>query len=386
MKKKILFVIDSLNSGGAEKSLISLLSFLDFKLYEVDLLVFNREGLYLPLVPKEVKILEVSRFGSNDFHPILYKIRTIQNSIRLRNPYYKRKYHPAQIMCKNILKNFNTISQKYDIGVAYSQGLPTYFVAEKVNANKKICWVNTDYKKARYNPKFDEFYYKRYNNIVVVSDKNKEIFEDTYPNLSEKVKVIYDLISPSLVKEMATEFNGYEDDYSGIRILTIGRHVEVKGYDLAIKAAKKLKDSGINFRWYSIGEGELTELLKKEVIENDLTNHFQFLGVFTNPYPFIKDCDIYCQPSRFEGFGMAIAEAKILKKPIVVTNFTTASNQITHNKNGLICAMDSDSLYDAIIKLINNKELIMKFNKDKDTKSQSITEEFEKVMKLFEYS
>lgn len=383
MKKKILFVIDSLNSGGAEKSLVSLLSLLDFELYEVDLILFNSEGLYLPLVPKQVKILEISEFKSNDFHDILYKIRQLKNSIRLRNPYYKRKYHSAQITCKNILKNFQKKSYKYDIAIAYSQGLPTYFVAEKVNANKKICWVNTDYKKARYNPKFDEFYYKRYNNIVVVSDKNKEIFEDIYPNLSEKVKVIYDLISPSLVKEMSTEFNGYEDDYSGIRILTIGRHVEVKGYDLAIKTAKKLKDSGINFRWYSIGEGELTELLKKEVIENDLTNHFQFLGVFTNPYPFIKDCDIYCQPSRFEGFGMAIGEAKILKKPIVVTNFTTASNQITHCKNGLICDMEADSLYYAIMKLINEKELTEMIIRNNNIDEEVFEYEFQKIEMLF---
>lgn len=384
MKKKILFVIDSLNSGGAEKSLVSLLSLLDFELYEVDLILFNREGLYLPLVPKQVKILEISEFKNNDFYDILCKIRQLKNSIKLRNPYYKRKYHSAQITCKNILKNFKKKSYKYDIAIAYSQGLPTYFVAEKINALKKLCWINTDYKKAQYNPNFDEFYYRQFDNIIVVSDKNKEIFEDLHPYTSGKIKVIYDLISPSLVKKMSLESTGYKDNYKGIKILTIGRHVKVKGYDLAIKAAKKLKDSGIDFKWYSIGEGELTDLLKQEIVENGLTNYFEFLGVFTNPYPFIKDCDIYCQPSRFEGFGMAIAEAKILKKPIVVTNFATASNQITNCKNGLICDMEAESLYNAIIKLIDNKQLMENIVKNNNINECDFEQEFKKLQLLFE--
>lgn len=384
MKKKILFVIDSLNSGGAEKSLISLLSLLDFTIYEVDLLVFNKKGLYVPLVPKEVNFLEIPKYYDSNFGIIQSKIRQFKNSIRIRNPYYKKNYHPAQITCKNILKGFKLISTEYDFAIAYSQGLPTYFVAEKVNARKKICWVNTDYEKARYNPKFDEFYYNQYSNIVIVSDKNKEIFEGIYPNFSEKVKVIYDLISPSLVKEMSTEFNGYEDDYSGIRILTIGRHVDVKGYDLAIKAAKKLKNAGVNFRWYSIGEGELTKRLKQEVIDNNLIDNFRFLGVFTNPYPFIKDCDIYCQPSRFEGFGMAIAEAKILHKPIIATNFSTVSNQITHGKNGLISEMSGECLANRIKYLLENKVLKEKIILSLKEESYDIEEEITNFYKLLE--
>jgi len=358
MKKSILFVIDSLNSGGAEKSLVSLLSLINYEKFDVELLLFKKGGLYFPLIPKEVKILDIPEYFDNvKDNKIKIRIAKIKNSILIRNPIYKKKFHGAQITAKNILKTSDNQIKKYDVAIAYSQGFPTYYVAEKVDALKKICWVNTDYKKAGYNPNFDKKYYEKYNYMVAVSEKNKEVLESVYPEFRDKIRVIYDIISPDLVKKMANEGQGYEDKFEGIRILTIGRHVNLKGYDMAIDAAKLLKESGVNFRWYSIGEGVLTEELKKQVKKNNLDSEFVFLGTYTNPYPFIKQSDIYCQPSRFEGFGMAIAEAKILMKPIVATNFEIVYDQIDDGKNGLIVQMNANDISQAICNLINNREI-----------------------------
>lgn len=358
MKKRILFVIDSLHSGGAEKSLVSLLSLIDYKKFDVDLLLFKKEGLYLPLVPKEVRFLDVPEyFNDKNNNKIKIKIAKLKNSISIRNPYYKKIYHCAQITSKNILTVLEKQNKKYDIAIAYSQGLPTYYVVDKVEAIKKVCWINTDYKKAGYNSKFDKEYYEKYNFIVLVSEKNKEIFENIYPEFKKKLKIVYDIISKDLVTSMANKGEGYIDNFNGIRILTIGRHVELKGYDMAIGAAKILKEYGINFRWYSIGEGNLTKKLISEVEKNNLVNEFVFLGTYTNPYPFIKQCDIYCQPSRFEGFGMAIAEARILNKPIVATNFDIVYEQIRDNENGLISDMNVSSIAKNIEKLIKDKDL-----------------------------
>lgn len=358
MRKRILFVIDSLHSGGAEKSLVSLLSLIDYKKFDVDLLLFKKEGLYLPLVPKEVRFLDVPEyFNDKNNNKIKIKIAKLKNSISIRNPYYKKIYHCAQITSKNILTVLEKQNKKYDIAIAYSQGLPTYYVVDKVEAIKKVCWINTDYKKAGYNSKFDKEYYEKYNFIVLVSEKNKEIFENIYPEFKKKLKIVYDIISKDLVTSMANKGEGYIDNFNGIRILTIGRHVELKGYDMAIGAAKILKEYGINFRWYSIGEGNLTKKLISEVEKNNLVNEFVFLGTYTNPYPFIKQCDIYCQPSRFEGFGMAIAEARILNKPIVATNFDIVYEQIRDNENGLISDMNVSSIAKNIEKLIKDKDL-----------------------------
>lgn len=362
MKKDLLFVIDSLHSGGAEKSLVSLLSTLDYNNFNVDLLLFNKSGLYIPLVPKQVNILEVPEYfeysgEKKDKKRLSIMIARIKNSISIRNPYYKKKYHGAQITCKNILKTLDKQVKKYDVAIAYSQGLPTYYVSEKVEADKKLCWINTDYKKAGYNPSFDRSYYEKYNYMIAVSEKNKEVLESVYPEFRDKIRVIYDIISDKLVTKMANEGQGYTDKFDGIRILTIGRHVYLKGYDMAIEAAKLLKEDGINFRWYSIGEGILTEELKQKVTENGLEDNFIFLGTYINPYPFIKNCDIYCQPSRFEGFGMAIAEAKILRKPVIATNFDIVYDQIENNINGLIVNMNSNDIYIAINSIISNKNL-----------------------------
>jgi len=391
MKKKILFVIDSLNSGGAEKSLISLLSLLDYDKYEVDLLTFRSGGLYEPLIHESVNRLkspDIFTTMSKSIKEVLINKEysnffwRIKSSIDIR---YKMRFthikHGAQAMWPNLKNKIQSLNKEYDVAVAYSQGTPTYYVAEKVEAVKKICWINTDYIKAGYNIEFDKKYYNNYNNIVTVSNKNKEILEKVFPKYKTKIKVIYDSISPKLVINMAKEDKGYNDDFDGIRILTIGRHVHLKGYDIAIDAARILKEKGIKFRWYSIGEGVLTSRLKQQVKENNLEDEFKFIGTYTNPYPFISGCDIYCQPSRFEGFGMAIAEAKILKKPVIVTNFEIASEQIKDEENGLIVEMNSQSISTAIIRLMDDifKEKIVSNLKNEKV---GIEEEINKINKI----
>ena len=391
MKKKILFVIDSLNSGGAEKSLISLLSLLDYSKCEVDLLTFRSGGLYEPLIHESVNRLkspDIFTTMSKSIKEVLINKEysnffwRIKSSIDIR---YKMRFthikHGAQVMWPNLKNKIQSLNKEYDVAVAYSQGTPTYYVAEKVEAVKKICWINTDYIKAGYNIEFDNKYYNNYNNIVTVSNKNKEILEKVFPKYKTKIKVIYDSISPKLVINMAKEDKGYNDDFDGIRILTIGRHVHLKGYDIAIDAARILKEKGIKFRWYSIGEGVLTSMLKQQVKENNLEDDFKFIGTYTNPYPFIRECDIYCQPSRFEGFGMAIAEAKILKKPVIVTNFEIASEQITDEENGLIVEMNSQAISTAIIRLMDD---IFKAKIVSNLKNEKvgIEEEISKINKI----
>lgn len=387
MKKKLLFVIDSLHSGGAEKSLISLLSILDYTRFDVDILLFNKEGLYLPLVPKQVRILEVPeyfRYKQKDKNKINLKMELarLRNSLYIRNPYYKKKYHGAQITCKNILKNLSNQPIKYDVAIAYSQGLPTYYVSEKINAKKKLCWVNIDYKFARYNRNFDFKYYEKFNNIVGVSNACTDVLKNVFPEFKDKIITIYDIISENLINNMASEGKGYIDDYKGIRILTIGRLVYQKGYEYAIEAAKYLKENNIDFRWYVIGEGNLKEELKKMVNEYNLEDEFKFLGTFTNPYPFIKECDIYCQPSRFEGFGLAIAEARILNKPIVATNFNIVYDQIRDGENGVIAEMNGENLGKKIQLLIEDENLVNSIITNLKMEKVGTEKEIQKVYSL----
>ncbi|WP_207707412.1 glycosyltransferase [Clostridium tarantellae] len=392
MKKKIVFVIDSLNSGGAEKSLVSLLNLFNYKKYDVHLMLINKSGLYLPLVPKEVTIIDPPNFFT--FKPSLksfitinefkYNIARIKQSLCLRLPIKRNFSHVAQLSWNFTEKAIDKLESKYDVAIAYSQGFPTYFVASKVSANKKYCWINTDYKKAGYNKEFDYKYYEVFDKLIAVSDVARDVLVEVYPEFKNKITVIYDIISKNLICKMADKEIGFKDNFDGLRILTIGRLVKLKGYDIAIKVAKKLKDDGINFRWYSIGEGIFKKELLNLVKENNLEDNFYFLGTFTNPYPFIKECDIYCQPSRFEGFGMAIAEAKILKKPIVTTNFTIVHNQIKNNENGIIVDINDEALYKGIKKIISNNKLKYNLIKNLDKEKISTEDEIFKIYSMLE--
>lgn len=392
MKKKILFVIDSLNCGGAEKSLISLLSLLDYSKYEVDLQLSKTEGMFLELLPKEVNVLSELDFYKFCELPILNQIKTfncnyIASKIKLfiMSRLNNNKLHGAQIFWKNCKNSFELLDYRYDIVIAYNQGFPTYFVADKVKATKKIAWVNTDYEKAGYKATIDEKYYDKFDSIVTVSEEAKIILENVFPKFKDKLLVIKDINNAELIKKMANEKEIFRDiDDSIIKIVTVGRLVELKGYDLAIEAATLLDKNKIRFKWYVIGEGPERYIIEKMINERGLAEKFILLGQKSNPYPYMKCCDIYVQTSRFEGFGLTIAEAKILNKLIITTNFDAVHNQIVDGKNGVIVDMEGQAISKAIIDFIENKYLKNYILNQLKSEKKGNEEEINKFYKLIE--
>ena len=392
MKKKILFVIDSLNCGGAEKSLISLLSLLDYSKYEVDLQLSKIEGMFLELLPKEVNILPELDFYKFCELSILSQIKTFNYNymatkikLFIMSRLNKNKLHGAQIFWKNCKNSFEVLDCRYDIAIAYNQGFPTYFVADKVNAAKKFAWVNTDYVKAGYKASIDEKYYDKFDNIVAVSEEAEIILENTFPKFKDKLLVIKDINNAELIKKMAEEKEVFKNVDDGItKIVTVGRLVALKGYDLAIDVARLLDKKGIQFKWYVIGEGPERGNIEELIEKNGLKDKFILLGEKANPYPYMKNCDIYVQTSRFEGFGLSIAEAKILNKVIVTTDFDTAYNQIKNGENGIIVKKDPRYISDNIIKIISNKDLQIKFINNLNKSKKGNLEEVKKICSLFE--
>lgn len=392
MKKKILFVIDSLNCGGAEKSLISLLSLLDYSKYEVDLQLSKIEGMFLELLPKEVNILPELDFYKFCELSILSQIKTFNynymaSKIKLfiMSRLNKNKLHGAQIFWKNCKNSFEVLDYTYDIAIAYNQGFPTYFVTDKVKATKKFAWVNTDYVKAGYKANIDEKYYDKFDNIVAVSEEAKIILENEFPKFKDKLLVIKDINNAELIKKMAEEKEVFKNVDDGItKIVTVGRLVALKGYDLAIDVARLLDKKGIQFKWYVIGEGPERGNIEELIEKKGLKDKFILLGEKANPYPYMKNCDIYVQTSRFEGFGLAIAEAKILNKVIITTDFDTAYNQIKNGENGIIVKKDSQYILDNIIKIISNKDLQIKFINNLNNSKKGNIEEVKKICSLLE--
>lgn len=396
MKKNILFVIDSLHCAGAEKSLTTLLSLLNYSKYDVDLQLFGYGGALEELVPKEVNILkpmEYIKFSSLSTKNAVIKslknmnFKMLSSRLKFSLAIRKDNYSNAQkarVYWQKVSNVIEKNNKEYDIAISYAQGVPTFYVAEKVCAKKKLAWVNVSYKLEDEDRIFQEQFYDKYNKIVAVSDSAKNIFLETFPKYTDKLEIIYDINDADFIKKMSDQGQSYNDNYTGLRILTIGRLANQKGYDMALEACKILKEKGIEFKWYSLGIGPLKEEIEKYINENNLENNFKLLGVKSNPYPFIKDCDIYVQTSRFEGFGIAIAEARMLNKPVVTTRFDAVYNQMKDRKNGLVVDMNSQGIVNGILELINNKKLTNEIISYLKTEKKGNTEELEKFYKLIE--
>lgn len=369
MKKNVLFVIDSLHCAGAEKSLTTLLSLIDYSKYNVDLQLFGYGGELEKILPDEVNLL--SPFNYTKFtelnlkQSILYSIKKfdfemlfsrLKYSLEIRKNNYTNP-QKARIFWSSVSKSIEKSNKDYNIAISYTQGVPTFYVAEKVDAKEKFAWVNVSYRLEEEDKKFQSEFYKKYKKIVAVSQSTQNIFIETFGEFKDKIEVIHDIYDFNLIRTMSKIGTSFNDNFDGIKILTIGRLAHQKGYDIALEACKELKNRGINFRWYSLGTGYLESDIKDYIKQNNLQNNFILLGVRSNPYPYIKDCDIYVQTSRFEGFGIAIAEARMLNKPVVTTKFDAVYSQMIHEKNGLIVDMNSNAVADGIERLINDKEL-----------------------------
>lgn len=390
MKKEILFVINSLGLGGAEKSLISLLTSFDYNKYNVDLLMFRSEGMFLKLLPVEVNILpELDFLTSNrslkrQIENPKYLIARLRASIELRKNSKTKTLHPAQCYWKYSGNCFNSIDKKYDVAFAWGQGNPTHYVAKKVHADKKIAFINADYENVGHNKEFDFKFYQNYDFIVAVSDELFEKIKLVFPDFSDKMRTIYDINNAELIKKMADESNPYVNIRDRVIIVTVGRIVEQKGYDIAVEAARILRDSNIDFQWFFVGDGVSRNEIEKLISEYHLVDKIILTGAKDNPYVYMKNADIYVQTSRFEGYCLTLGEARILNKPIVSTNFDVVYNQLKNGENGLIVEMSGNAVAEGIQLLINNPSLCNSLVNSLTNEKKGNVEEIKKIFQLIE--
>lgn len=328
----------------------------------------------LPLVHSMKSLLLNGKF-SLAYHRMMF---TVQNR-RTKNIAIRE-----QLTWKHLSKAFNELENEYDAAIGFLEKTATYFCVDKVKATKKIGWVHIDYDKLGMNPTFDRVYFNQLNHIITVSEECANVMKKRFPEEEGKVEVIYNIVSPTMINNMAkTETTDlYNREKKETVILSIGRLHYQKGFELAIEACKLLIERGQQVHWYIIGEGEERESLTNLIKENQLEGNFTLLGLKSNPYPYIKQADLYVQPSRFEGKSIAIDEAKILNKPIIVTNFSTAKDQIQDRVNGLIVDRDSDSLAEGIQELISDSDLQKQLIKNLKEEKLGTEEEIKKLYKI----
>lgn len=397
MKKNILIAVYNLEIGGIERSLINMLENIDYQRFEVDLLIYHHTGELMKYIPKQVNILpqlnSYSLFRKPikqclmEGHIVIPIVRVLSKLLAERISKSKRLaegtgYIQMQLVLKYSSLFLPLIPKLYDLAISYAW--PHDIVADKVRAKKKIAWVHTDYTKLEINNDIDLQVWRKFDHIASVSQECMNSFLITYPTLQEKVTVIENINSPKYIKEMATNdlYNSIKNNKEFI-LLSVGRLSYVKGYDLAIDALRLLHDKGYkNLKWYVVGYGGYESQLRKLISDNGLSGSFILLGKKINPYTYMNQCDLYVQPSRYEGKAVTVTEAKILGKPILITNYPTAQSQVSNGIDGLVCDINAESLANSIEYLYKNKNIMSEISKNVSSVDYGNTSELEKIYRI----
>ena len=349
----------SLYNGGAEKSLVNMLNELPSDKYEVDLLLFKKEGMFLKQVPSWINIIDTPKRLKQLYSPVKQSgslvftkvIGTAVTRMKETIPNMREGYRWENFYSKKVDK----LEKKYDVAIAYTSGEAMFYVGDKVTADKKIAWIHNDFRSAKHPKKYDYKYFKDFE-LVTISEECARIVEEEFADLHKHVHNIANITSSTVTRNRAEEFIPEEFDKDGFNILSIGRLSEQKGFDFAIEAAAMVKDAGKKFKWFIIGDGGLHDKLQSMIDEKKLNDYFYLLGPRDNPYPYIKNCDLFAQTSRYEGKSVVLDEAKIIGAPIIVTKYPTVFDQIEDGKEGYIVEINSKAIAEGVIDLIDNKE------------------------------
>lgn len=395
MKKKIFIFSHAMEIGGAERALLGLLNSIDYSKYEVDLFLLKHSGELMPLIPKQVNLLpEISQYSAI-MKPMVLALKDGQIKVvlgrlcgKLKAKLYDIKHAlnrstvAIEYSHKYTVKYLPKVNNEhYDIAISFLT--PHYIVSEKVNADKKIAWIHTDYSTIELDVKSELAMWSKFDNIVSISDDVTRAFLSTFPSLENKIVKIENILSKDFIEEQADLFNvKNEMTDDSVKLLSIGRFCEQKNFDNVPEIASIIKSKGIDFRWYIIGYGADENLIKSKIAQYNMEDTVIILGKKENPYPYIKACDVYVQPSRYEGKCVAVRETQILNKPVIITNYASSKSQLQDGFDGVIVLMDNQGCADGIVKVIDDKDLQNRLIENTKKTDYTNSKEIEKVYKL----
>ena len=397
--KKILFVINTLGHAGAETALLELLRHIDPGQYQVDLFVLLGQGEMVHRLPQHVKLLNRSYDDCSVLsvegkkHLKKHVIRTLlaQGTIFRMMPYLcrqllgmlsRRRLQADKLLWRAMAAGAQHFSEHYDLAVAYLEGGAAYYVTDYVSAEKKAAFIHVDYVQAGYNRSLDCDCYVKMDRVFVVSDEVKESFLLVYPECEERTQVFHNLLDQERIREQAKQPGGFTDHFEGYRILTVGRLTAQKDFQVSVEAMKLLKDSGVNARWYILGEGEKRGELETKIRELGLEQDFFLPGAVENPYPYMDQADLYVHATRYEGKSIAIQEAQTLGCAIVASDCSGNREQIVPEVDGVLCEMTPDGVFQCVRELLSDEVKRKYFGQAAAAKELTDVREVEKLLSL----
>jgi glycosyltransferase involved in cell wall biosynthesis len=396
-RKKILIISHDLEIGGIERSLIGLLGAFDYGRMEVDVMLYSHQGPFMKYLPKGPRLLPQIPQYSTFKRPLILLIKegfvriamarlfakvTSKLDGRRQNiaEYYYLTY---QREWRYALPFLQMIPGQYDLVISFIG--PHYTATDRTNARTKVGWIHNDYRVCP-NDGLDELaMWDKLDYIAAVSNECRTAFLERFPKLAEKTIVIENILSSDFVRQQSVEFDAGDEmppDEGLLRILTVGRFCYQKAFDEAVYACRKLIDNGCNIRWYAIGYGIDEAIINRLITENKLEDRFIMLGKKTNPYPYMRACDLYVQPSRYEGKAVTVREAQMLGKPVMITRFSTASSQVEEGVDGHICELGVDGIIAGVRRLIDDSAYRNRIAETAAVRDYSNHDEVEKIYSL----
>jgi len=400
MKPRIFINMHYMELGGAERALLGLLNALDTDKVDVDLFLNQHTGEFMPLIPDKINLLPERRGYNAIERPMIDILKEGQFGIalgRLRARKQHKKYYSS---LSDIEKTFDSSAfhyvaecvqpylpplddlGEYDLAISFLQ--PHNIVLNKVKARKKIAWIHTDYSTIHINAKMELPVWAGFDYIASISPDCTRSFLQTFPSLKSKIIEIENILSSDFIHGQA-ELLDVADEMpkKGINLLSVGRYCHAKNYDNVPDIIKRLVDKGLkDLRWYIIGFGGDEPLIRQKIADAGMNDHVILLGKKENPYSYIKACDIYVQPSRYEGKSVTVREAQVLCKPVIVTDYPTAKSQIKDGIDGVIVPMDNEGCAQGIAKAIENQPLLDKLTEYLESHDYGNESEVNKIYAL----
>ena len=396
-KHTILIFSQAMELGGVERSLLGLLDSIDYDRYDADLFLMRHSGeLMTQLNPKVNLLPEIPQYASLAV-PMTSLLKKGQIDVlcgRLKGKLAARRFdkqHPGEkpsiaaltYSHKYTLKTMPQITNKtYDLAISFLT--PHYFVRERAKARKYAAWIHTDYTALSFDRRAELEMWSGYDTICGVSEQVSRGFQTSFPELAGKVRTIENILSKSLIDAQARETQTEMKSDCAVSLLSVGRFCDAKNFDNVPDICRRLVGDGLDVKWYLIGYGGDEPLIRQKIAEAGMQDRVIILGKKDNPYPYMRDCDLYVQPSRYEGKAVTVREAQLLGKPVVITDYATSASQLEDGVDGVIVPMDNAGCAAGIAALLRNPARMRQLSENCAKRDYTNSAEIEKTYALME--
>ena len=396
-KHTILIFSQAMELGGVERSLLGLLDSIDYDRYDVDLFLMRHSGeLMTHLNPKVNLLPEIPQYASLAV-PMTSLLKKGQIDVlcgRLKGKLAARRFdkqHPGEkpsiaaltYSHKYTLKTMPQITNKtYDLAISFLT--PHYFLRERAKARKYAAWIHTDYTALSFDRRAELEMWSGYDTICGVSEQVSRGFQTSFPELAGKIRTIENILSKGLIDAQEREIQTEMKSGSAVSLLSVGRFCDAKNFDNVPDICRRLVENGLDIKWYLIGYGGDEPLIRQMILKAGVQERVIILGKKDNPYPYMRDCDLYVQPSRYEGKAVTVREAQLLGRPVVITDYATSASQLEDGVDGVIVPMDNAGCAAGIAALLRNPARMRQLSENCAKRDYTNSAEIKKIYALME--